>query len=200
MSENRIAASSAKRASGCNVTSAASSGFGAQRHEAAGARARGVVFRKIAAGLPHQPDRRVRRLARALVRAAAYRFAVDSSGKPGDGLLSPRRLRRRFRMRGRYCRAEWRPIGSAEPWRRRTMGDRCDCAASVGRRERATAKPLEDRQRRSFAVVQRGQRAGRSSARACTDPTPPHASPGRKSTATSCRARSARPAGVQFAW
>ena len=60
MSENRIAASSAKRASGCSVTSVARSGFG-QRQKTAGPRARGVVFGQVASRLPHEPHRRVRR-------------------------------------------------------------------------------------------------------------------------------------------
>jgi hypothetical protein len=57
MSENRIAPSKPKRRTGCSVTSAASSGV---KHSSRNppARLRTSCTREIAAGLPHQPDRR----------------------------------------------------------------------------------------------------------------------------------------------
>ena len=61
MSENRIAASSRKRSSGCSVTSQASSGVVQSCEEAAGPRARGPVLGQVAPGLAHHPDRRARR-------------------------------------------------------------------------------------------------------------------------------------------
>ena len=61
MSENRIAASSGKRASGCSVTSVASDGVLREREKAPRLRARRVVLGQVAPGLAHQPDRRVRR-------------------------------------------------------------------------------------------------------------------------------------------
>ena len=60
MSENRIAASSGKRASGCSVTSVASEASSRAR-ESFRFRARRVVFGQIAPCLAHQPYRRVRR-------------------------------------------------------------------------------------------------------------------------------------------
>jgi C4-dicarboxylate-specific signal transduction histidine kinase len=59
MSENRMAASSSKRDSGCSVTSQASLRVLAQLQEAAGAAPRLVVLGQVAAGLAHQPDRGV---------------------------------------------------------------------------------------------------------------------------------------------
>jgi hypothetical protein len=59
MSENRIAASSSKRESGCKRHFAGHLRVLAQLQEAAGAAPGLVVFGEIAAGLAHQPDRRV---------------------------------------------------------------------------------------------------------------------------------------------
>ena len=60
MSENRIAASKPKRRTGCNVTSAASSGVKHRSRKPPGLFAHRPVFRQIASGLAHHPDRRHR--------------------------------------------------------------------------------------------------------------------------------------------
>ena len=53
-----IAASKLKRRIGCSVTSAANSGRKAEIEEAAGPGTKLAVFRQIAAGLAHHPERR----------------------------------------------------------------------------------------------------------------------------------------------
>ena len=58
MSEKMIAASKLKRRIGCSVTSAAIFRREAQIEKAAGLGAHFAIFRQIAAGLPHHPDRR----------------------------------------------------------------------------------------------------------------------------------------------
>ena len=92
MSENRIAASSGKRASGCSVTSVASSGFCASARKLPAFARVGVVLGKVAARLPHQPDRRVRRrlapqraqegVVASMRHAAAARAGERASGEP----------------------------------------------------------------------------------------------------------------------
>ncbi len=57
-----IAASKLNRRIGCSVTSAAYSGVKQQIEKAAGLGAQLAIFRQIAAGLPHHPDRRHLRL------------------------------------------------------------------------------------------------------------------------------------------
>ncbi len=60
MSEKMIAASKSNRRIGCSVTSAASSRREAEIEEAAGLGAELAIFRQIAAGLSHHPERRNR--------------------------------------------------------------------------------------------------------------------------------------------
>ena len=61
MSENRMAASSGNRSTGCKVISQAISGLVHIAEKAAGPRARGAVFRQITPRLAHQPNGPARR-------------------------------------------------------------------------------------------------------------------------------------------
>jgi len=104
MSENRIAASSAKRASGCSVTSVASAGDCASAMKLPPAPASRCT-RQVTAGLAHQPDGRIGVGSRLSARSSVS-LREWHSGCAGARRGDPRPLRREIYA----ARASARPV------------------------------------------------------------------------------------------
>ena len=187
MSENRIAASSGKRASGCSVTSVASRGRLRQARGSCRPRARRVVLGQVAPRLAHQPDRRVRVGWRSSARRKMSFFGVGTrkrngaaqSGKAGRGdrVASARALS--FSAAARSC-----PSGTRRP-RARTGGLRGSprppaTGRGACRRRRTPWAPTSGSsspcRRLHVAARVAARRRTASSRPSCTGPTKPIAS------------------------
>ena len=113
MSEKKIAASTPYRRTGCSVISTTRSGFMQDSSIPTPSRTR-EVLRQRAAGLAHEPDRRVRHR---LAAGGAQERAVCGSGACGSSWAEASQVRRRVRTSGRgrrtYCGQHGRPSGDA---------------------------------------------------------------------------------------